>query len=157
MDPCADFDQTGFAWPRAPVAPAVAPGQGQLFADDYAQPDAPASDPVFWAEPARPVRPDDQSPFYADADPADPLAGDFPRRRTGVCLNLFKNACFLTPSNPEVWVCTSGTPAMIAPPNGKPRLDSHSKAPFPPQLFPSPSPQPHPNPHPLKIGSFSTT
>ena len=34
MDPCADFDQTVCAWPRAPAAPADAPGQGQLFADD---------------------------------------------------------------------------------------------------------------------------
>ncbi len=46
-----------------------------------AQPDAAASEPVFWTaptRPVRPVRPDDQSPFYADADPADPSAGDFP-------------------------------------------------------------------------------
>jgi hypothetical protein len=34
MDPCADFDQTGCAWPRAPAASADAPRQGQLFADD---------------------------------------------------------------------------------------------------------------------------
>ena len=54
------------------------PGQGQLFADAYAQPDAAASAPVFWTEPTRPVRPDDQSPFSANADPADPSAGDSP-------------------------------------------------------------------------------
>jgi hypothetical protein len=56
-------------------------GQGELFTDAYAQPDAAASEPVFWTaptRPVRPVRPDDQSPFYADADPADPSAGDFP-------------------------------------------------------------------------------
>ncbi len=67
-----------FAGPRAPAAPADAPEQGQLFADDYAQPDAAASEPVFWTEPTRPVRPEDRSPFCADADPADPSAGDFP-------------------------------------------------------------------------------
>jgi hypothetical protein len=78
MDPRADFDQTGCTWPNAPVDPADAPGQAELFADDYAQPDAAASEPVFWSEPTCPVRPDDQSPFYADADPADPSAGDFP-------------------------------------------------------------------------------
>ena len=61
-----------------------------------------ASEPVFWAEPTRPVRPDDQRLFYADADPAVPSAGGLPSRRTGVCLNLFKNAGSLTPSNPEV-------------------------------------------------------
>ena len=43
MEPCADFDQTGFAWPRAPAAPADARGRSQLFADDYAQPDAAAT------------------------------------------------------------------------------------------------------------------
>jgi len=48
MDPRADFDQTGCAWPNAPVDPADAPGQAELFADDYAQPDAAASEPVFW-------------------------------------------------------------------------------------------------------------
>ncbi|MEN9632319.1 MAG: hypothetical protein RL077_723 [Verrucomicrobiota bacterium] len=82
MDPRADFDQTGLAWPNAPVDPADAPGQGQMFADDYAEPDAAASEPVFWTEPTRPVRPDDQRPFCADADPAEPSAGDFPADTT---------------------------------------------------------------------------
>ncbi len=66
MGPCADFDQTGFAWPRAPAALADALGQGQLFADDCAQPDADASEPVFWTEP---IRPDDQRhPSAADPE-----------------------------------------------------------------------------------------
>ena len=64
MDPRADFDQTGCAWPNAPVDPADAPGQAELFADDYAQPDAAASEPVFWTEP---TRPDDQRHPSADA------------------------------------------------------------------------------------------
>ena len=87
-DPCADFDQTGFAWPRAPAAAADAPGHAELLADDYTQPAAAASEPVFWKEPTRPVRPDDQSPFYADADPADPrLTTRQPTQR--VCLRIF--------------------------------------------------------------------
>ncbi|MEN9633820.1 MAG: hypothetical protein RL077_2224 [Verrucomicrobiota bacterium] len=52
------------AWPNAPVDPADAPGQAELFADDYAQPDAAASEPVLWAEP---TRPDDQRHPSADA------------------------------------------------------------------------------------------
>jgi len=55
MDPRDDFDQTGFAWPRAPVDPADAPGQAELFADHYSQADAAASEPVFWTEPAGPT------------------------------------------------------------------------------------------------------
>jgi len=49
-----------------------------LRTDAYAQPDAAGSEPVFWTAPTRPGRPDDPSPFYADAAPADPSAGDFP-------------------------------------------------------------------------------
>jgi hypothetical protein len=64
MDPRADFDQTGLAWPNAPVDPADAPGQAELFADDYAEPDAAASEPVFWTEP---TCPDDQRHPSADA------------------------------------------------------------------------------------------
>ena len=64
MDPRDDFDQTGFTWPSAPVDPADASGQAELFADDYARPDAAASEPVFWTEP---TRPDDQRHPSADA------------------------------------------------------------------------------------------
>ena len=52
--------------------------QGELFSDAYSQLDAAASEPGFWTDPTRPVRPDDRSPFCAAADPADPSAGDFP-------------------------------------------------------------------------------
>jgi len=66
MEPRDDFDQTGFAGPSAPVDPADALAQGQLFADDCAQPDADASEPVFWTEP---IRPDDQRhPSAADPE-----------------------------------------------------------------------------------------
>jgi len=41
------FDQAEFDLPPAPEPPADAPGPGQLFGDDYAQPDAANSEPVF--------------------------------------------------------------------------------------------------------------
>jgi hypothetical protein len=49
MAPGEDFDQTGFELPPPPqIAPADA-GQGELFGDDYAQPDAADGEPVFWS------------------------------------------------------------------------------------------------------------
>jgi len=43
-----DFDQTGFELlPPPHVAPADS-GQGELFGDDYSQPDAADGEPVFW-------------------------------------------------------------------------------------------------------------
>jgi hypothetical protein len=48
MAPGEGFDQTGFELPRTPqVAPADS-GQGEMFADDYSQPDAADAEPVFW-------------------------------------------------------------------------------------------------------------
>ena len=48
MEPGESFDQTGFELPPPPqVAPADA-GQGELFGDDYARPDAADREPVFW-------------------------------------------------------------------------------------------------------------
>jgi len=48
MEPGEDFDQTGFELPAAPqVTPADA-GQGELFGEDYSQPDANDAEPVFW-------------------------------------------------------------------------------------------------------------
>ena len=64
MAPGDDFDQTGFELPPAPEAPAEATGQGQLFADDYAQPDAADGEPVFWSGGPEPFEPDD----YVRAD-----------------------------------------------------------------------------------------
>jgi hypothetical protein len=47
MEPGESFDQTGFEQPAAPqVAPADA-GQGELFGDDYSQPDSIDGEPVF--------------------------------------------------------------------------------------------------------------
>jgi hypothetical protein len=49
MEPGEDFDQTGFELPAAPqVAPADS-GQGELFGDDYSQPDSADREPVFWS------------------------------------------------------------------------------------------------------------
>jgi hypothetical protein len=48
MEPGEDFDQTGFELPAAPQLAAADAGQGELFRDDYAQPDAADDEPVFW-------------------------------------------------------------------------------------------------------------
>ncbi|MEN9637349.1 MAG: hypothetical protein RL077_5753 [Verrucomicrobiota bacterium] len=94
MDPRNEFDQTGCAWPRAPLDPADARGQGEWFTDDYSQPDAAASKPVFWTEP---TRPDDQRHPPANADAADrgadtapaaPSAGHVPANTRKPALNL---------------------------------------------------------------------
>ena len=55
MDPRADFDQTGCAWPRAPVDPADAPGHAELFTDDDSQPDAPRGNRSFGQSPPAPT------------------------------------------------------------------------------------------------------
>ena len=62
------FDQTGFELPPAPEAATEAAGQGQLFSDDYSQPDLSAcsaqadaadGEPVFWNNSASQPFPDD--------------------------------------------------------------------------------------------------
>jgi hypothetical protein len=59
MEPGEDFDQTGFELPAGPqVAPADS-GQGELFGDDYSQPDAADGEPVFWSATAGQDFPDD--------------------------------------------------------------------------------------------------
>ena len=60
-----DFDPTGFELLPAPEAPAEATGPGELFADDYCQPDAADSEPVFWSGGAAQVDPADD---YVQAD-----------------------------------------------------------------------------------------
>jgi hypothetical protein len=65
-----DFDQTGFELPLSPqVAPADA-GQGELFGDDYTQPDAADSEPVFWPADGGQASPDDD---LVQADVAESL------------------------------------------------------------------------------------
>ncbi len=68
MEPGEDFDQTGFELPPPPqVAPADA-GQGELFGDEYAQPDAADREPVFWPDGAGQSTPDDA---YVQVDAPD--------------------------------------------------------------------------------------
>ena len=50
MEPGEDFDQTGFELPLPPQVALADAGQGELFGDDYSQPDAADGEPVFWAE-----------------------------------------------------------------------------------------------------------
>ena len=59
MTPGEDFDQTGFELPPAPQVTPEAIGQGELFADDYSQPDAADGEPIFWTDGADQVTPDD--------------------------------------------------------------------------------------------------
>lgn len=50
MAPGESFDQTGFELPLPPqVAPADT-GQGELFGDEFSQPDANDGEPVFWPD-----------------------------------------------------------------------------------------------------------
>jgi hypothetical protein len=70
MEPGEDFDQTGFELPLPPQVALADAGQGELFGDDYAQPDAADGEPVFWPEGA------DQSASendFVQADPAESL------------------------------------------------------------------------------------
>ena len=70
MDPGESFDQAGFELPAAPqVAPADA-GQGELFGDDYDQPDAADDEPVFWCAGSGQASPDDD---FVQADAAESL------------------------------------------------------------------------------------
>ena len=49
MEPGEDFDQTGFELPPPPQVVPTDAGQGELFGDDYAQPDSADGEPVFWS------------------------------------------------------------------------------------------------------------
>ena len=50
MEPGEDFDQTGFELPLPPQVAPTDPGQGELFGDDYSQPDSADGEPVFWCD-----------------------------------------------------------------------------------------------------------
>ncbi len=68
METGEKFDQTGFELPPAPKTPPGAHEQGQLFDDDYAQPDAADGEPVLWTGTARQPFPDDE---FVQADPQE--------------------------------------------------------------------------------------
>ena len=55
MAPEEEFDQTGFELPPAPQVDPAAIGQGELFADDYSQPDLSACDAQADATDGEPV------------------------------------------------------------------------------------------------------
>lgn len=59
MKPGKDFDQPGFELPPPPPVALADAGQGELFGDDYGQPDAADGEPVFWADGAGQSSPDD--------------------------------------------------------------------------------------------------
>ncbi len=50
MEPGESFDQTGFELPPPPQVAPVDAGQGELFGDDYSQPDSADREPVFWSD-----------------------------------------------------------------------------------------------------------
>ena len=66
MEPGEDFDQTGFVLPLPPQVALVNSGQGELFGDDYSQPDSADGEPVFWSASGGPACPDDDC-VQADA------------------------------------------------------------------------------------------
>ncbi len=59
MEPGESFDQTGFELPRPPQVALADTGQGELFGDDYAQPDSADGEPVFWSASCGQASPDD--------------------------------------------------------------------------------------------------
>jgi hypothetical protein len=60
IEPGESFDQTGFGLPAAPQVAPTDSGQGELFGDDYSQPDSVDHEPVFWTA-------DSGQDFAADA------------------------------------------------------------------------------------------
>jgi hypothetical protein len=50
MEPGESFDHTGFELPLPPQVALAVAGQGELFGDDYSQPDAADREPVFWSD-----------------------------------------------------------------------------------------------------------
>ncbi|MBM3856277.1 MAG: hypothetical protein FJ399_24475 [Verrucomicrobia bacterium] len=59
---------TGFELPPPPQAAPAGSGQGELFGDDYSQPDANDGEPVFWSDGAGQSTPTDN---FAQPDAPD--------------------------------------------------------------------------------------
>ncbi len=68
MEPGESFDQTGFELPPPPQVAPVDAGQGELFGDDYSQPDSADREPVFWSDGGDQSVPDDA---FVQADAPD--------------------------------------------------------------------------------------
>lgn len=64
--PDETYDQLGYELDAGYRATERDEAQGELFADDYAQPDAPDGEPVFWQE-----RTSDEPGFYPDDAPSN--------------------------------------------------------------------------------------
>ncbi len=158
MDPRNEFDQTGCAWPRAPIDPADPLGQGELFTDDYRRlpttkpsppppranqssgqsPPAPTSRPPTGRR--RPRRP------WRRHRPSHPLGSPRARRRPGACLRIFlKKAGFLTPIGCRP-ASTHRSPRDECPPTA-----SHASIRTrPPLAAAAPKIPPHPHPPPSR-------
>jgi hypothetical protein len=65
-EPGETYDQLGYELAAGYREPFVDATQGELFTDDYRQPDAPDREPVFWQESAS-----DEAGFYPDEAPSD--------------------------------------------------------------------------------------
>jgi hypothetical protein len=65
-EPGEGYDQLGYELISGYRVPEQDAAQGELFADDYSQPDAPDGEPVFWQESAC-----DEPGFYPDEAPSD--------------------------------------------------------------------------------------
>jgi len=70
MEPDEDFDQNGFELPMPPQMAPADSGQGELFGEDYSQPDSADSEPVFWPAADGQASPDDD---FVQADAAESL------------------------------------------------------------------------------------
>jgi hypothetical protein len=65
-EPGESYDQLGYELDAGYRETERDAAQGELFADDYSQPDAPDGEPVFWQESAS-----DEADFYPDEAPSD--------------------------------------------------------------------------------------
>lgn len=65
-EPGESYDQLGYELASGYRATEQDAAQGELFADDYIQPDARDGEPVFWQESAS-----DEPGFYPDEAPSD--------------------------------------------------------------------------------------
>ena len=101
MEPGESFDQTGFELPPPPqVAPADS-GQGELFDDDYSQPDANDGKPVFLSDGAGQSTPTDKFAQLDAPDGADQLLGNVSLRAPGRRLR-WEAAHLRLPDAPEL-------------------------------------------------------
>ncbi len=68
MEPGESFDQTGFELPPPLHIAPTDTGQGELFGDNYSEPDSADREPVFWSASGGQASPDDD---FVQADAAE--------------------------------------------------------------------------------------